>query len=393
MNMIIDSEGKLWCGCFEFLSNTKFLDRYLDQESEEPAVILAYGPVARRNRFQEMLYAKAEDMAFTPLPINQNALFTKIPWIGPIICHFHWLNGITKQAETEEQALDAVVRFQSDLALIRKRGGKIIWTVHNILNHVSSWLEQDIQICKIMIEESDLIHIMTSDTVNLCSPYFKLDPKKIFLAPHPSYVGFQVDEIDRTTARKKLNVPLEAFVFLSFGAILPYKGYDSLMSCFDRLSSESESPVHLVVAGLPSDMELAAKIQSWALNRKDVLIDQRPIPEDEVQVFFRASDIAVCPYERTLNSGVAMMAISFDLPVIGPRVGTFADAVGDACGILYPKDRPEMLYDSMKQAAANSLDSLRLGCIVQKKVLAPRNVSEDFFRQIQSRLYGSFSTS
>ena len=49
------------------------------------------------------------------------------------------------------------------------------------------------------------------------------------------------------------------------------------------------------------------------------------IGDDDLQKYFRASDLAVFPYKDILNSGSAMMALSFDVPVLVPGIGSMPE--------------------------------------------------------------------
>src|SRR5690606_17669800 len=45
------------------------------------------------------------------------------------------------------------------------------------------------------------------------------------------------------------------------------------------------------------------------------------IADEHVQRYFRAADLVVLPYREILNSGTALLALSFDRPVLLPRAG------------------------------------------------------------------------
>jgi glycosyltransferase involved in cell wall biosynthesis len=44
----------------------------------------------------------------------------------------------------------------------------------------------------------------------------------------------------------------------------------------------------------------------------------------DLQIWYRAADLAVLPYLSILNSGSFQLALSFDLPVVGARDGSLA---------------------------------------------------------------------
>jgi glycosyltransferase involved in cell wall biosynthesis len=131
-------------------------------------------------------------------------------------------------------------------------------------------------------------------------------------------------------------------------------------------------------------------LRSWAFGRHDVTLDVRPIPNEELQDYFRAADVAVCPYERTLNSGAALMATSFDLPVIGPRVGGFIDNLGESCAYLYEQGSDEGLLAAMRAAIDEAPAARRArseACAELSARLSPGAVSAQFFQGLRKQLH------
>jgi hypothetical protein len=53
------------------------------------------------------------------------------------------------------------------------------------------------------------------------------------------------------------------------------------------------------------------------------------VPVDDMQLYLNAADLVVLPYGETLNSGAAILALSFDRPVLGPDRGAFAELASE----------------------------------------------------------------
>ena len=51
----------------------------------------------------------------------------------------------------------------------------------------------------------------------------------------------------------------------------------------------------------------------------------RHVPTEEVQTFFGAADLVALPYREILNSGTALLALSFNRPVLVPSKGAMAE--------------------------------------------------------------------
>ena len=59
------------------------------------------------------------------------------------------------------------------------------------------------------------------------------------------------------------------------------------------------------------------------------------IPENEVQLFFNASDIVVLPYKKILTSGSALLALSFGNYILAPASGNILDIMDERIGYFY----------------------------------------------------------
>lgn len=379
-NIVKTPEG-LWQECARLAKQPSVIDSELHVEPNDHFV-LAYGPVAQRNQFQTLLYSAQVRFNVSIVPIHDLSLCGEIPWPGKVVCHFHWIHDKTKNAKTEAEADEAVVYWENLLRRIKENGHKIVWTVHNVMPHDTVWVEQDKKIHQMMADAADALHVMASDSAVLTAPYYTLDDRKMFVVPHPTYEGAQLDEITRGEARIQLQIGEEEFVFLSFGAIMEYKGYDRLMAAYDQLRGKTAKKTRLIIAGLPSDKALVEKIAAWGEGKPDVILDMTPVPHDKLQVYFRSADIAVCPYRRTMNSGAAMMAITFDLPVLGPNSGGFLDIETSGCGATFDNTSDTALYEMMRYLADNRWISPE-GLTKAKQGLVPSAVSESFFYNIK----------
>jgi hypothetical protein len=94
---------------------------------------------------------------------------------------------------------------------------------------------------------------------------------------------------------------------------------------FIRFSNWTEPDVRLLVVGNPHTEGLDWEVRKEAAQDSRVTTALDFIPNDRVQVYFRAADFAVLPQEEFLNSGSALLAFSFDTPVIGAKNGCMID--------------------------------------------------------------------
>jgi D-inositol-3-phosphate glycosyltransferase len=152
------------------------------------------------------------------------------------------------------------------------------------------------------------------------------DMKPRILTPHPLYDNFG-EAVPQKDAQAKLGLDPDYKYLLFFGFIRDYKGLDILLQALtdERLQ---RLPLKLIVAG-----EFYSKpepyldyIQSNNLSNR-ILMFTEFIPNNEVPLFFSASDLVVQPYKSATQSGVTQVAMHFNKPIITTNVGGLADMV------------------------------------------------------------------
>ncbi|MDC0311408.1 glycosyltransferase [bacterium] len=143
---------------------------------------------------------------------------------------------------------------------------------------------------------------------------------------HGHYIDCYPNECDFQTSRDVLGIPYEKFVYLTPGAIKPYKGHLELIESFFRVSQPDDV---LVIAGggQQSFIDQLKSIIETHSGPKTGSIKLIPkfIEPEQFQYFFNAANATVLPFNRVLNSGSLLLAMSFGSPVIAPRTGSIPE--------------------------------------------------------------------
>lgn len=166
----------------------------------------------------------------------------------------------------------------------------------------------------------------------LIAKKFKIKPGKIFIIPHGLYD--QYNKIPKDEARKLLGIS-EENVILFFGLIRPYKGLKFLIEAFEQLSPTLLVQSRLLIVGEAwEDIEAVNRARKSKFSEKITIIN-RYVSDDEVSLFFSASDILVIPYTRASQSGVAHIGMAFGMPIIASRVGGLVEGLGSYKGTFF----------------------------------------------------------
>lgn len=248
------------------------------------------------------------------------------------VLHLHW----PERLANERRSVRRILSFAALVLLARARGTRIVWTVHNLGGHLARRPRLERSLMRWLAERLDGIVALSETGARLaCQRYPALAKTPSAVVPHGHYIGRYRNEISRDAARWALGLAEADRVVAFVGRIAPYKGIERLIREFRLLE---EPGARLVVAGRPSSPELRLAIEQAAGGDGRIALHLRDIADDQLQLYFNAADLVALPYERILESGSALLALSFGRPVLVPATGTMNDLraqLGDDAVRLY----------------------------------------------------------
>jgi glycosyltransferase involved in cell wall biosynthesis len=316
-----------------------------------------------RNPYQTLLYG-----AMSPAHDVKVTYWVRRPWIGlpwffvlaalqraagAQIAHVHWPAwDVRLKRRGARQA--SLLTTLAALRWLRILGYELIWTVHNLVPHEPQTTD-DRRVARTLCHRARAVIVHSASALPLMTKE-GLDISKAAVIPHGNYIGRYPPALDRCAARARLQIPCDARVILFFGQVRRYKGLNALMEAWDCASGTGRDLV-LLIAGECGDEMLGAQLREFAAGSSVVLHLQR-VPDDDVASFFAASDIACLPFTSILTSGSALLALSFGLPLIAPRLGALTDLPEDA-GFFYD-GTAEGLQDAIGRAVRADPSDVRV---------------------------------
>ncbi len=151
------------------------------------------------------------------------------------------------------------------------------------------------------------------------------------------YNRIDVDEVkahlmNQTQARKKLNLPADAWIIGSVGRLHPDKDPKQLIHGFAKALPNLPDNSLLVIIGKGKlESELKNLINELALTEKILLLGQ----VNEAKPFFRAFDVFALSSDHEPFGMVLLEAMAADLPIICSDCGGGAEVV-EGVGSLFP---------------------------------------------------------
>ena len=303
------------------------------------------------------------------------------------VLHLHWLNLVLAESGNPKEARRDRLAFLARLDRYRDAGGRLAWTIHNILPHGTRFEDEEARLSADIVERCDVVHTMAAVTPEVVAPLFRIPPEKILQVPHPSYLGAYEDRIGREQARHELGLSPDERVHVVLGAIRPYKGLIELLDAWDEIATDG-TPRRLVIAGGPTEEAGVAELLERAAAHPSVLLHAGPVAPADVQIYLRAADSAVLPYVRSLNSGALLLALTFGLPAVVPSGGGLAEVVDERFARSFDVDDPASLVGALRDAEALDPLTARAAALEVAERHAPAALSERFSEGIRERLDG-----
>jgi glycosyltransferase involved in cell wall biosynthesis len=228
----------------------------------------------------------------------------------------------------------------------RLLGKRVVMTAHNVnaakrdkhdnwRNRLSLWIQY--RLC-------DGVFVHTERMKQELISEFDVRPAKVSVIPYGINNMIPTTAMTNQQARQKLGIRSDEKTLLFFGMIAPYKGVEYLVEAMTLLAKQG-TRVRVIIAGNVKDgswsywQNIENAIDAAGL-RDTTVLRIAFIPDEDLEVYYKAADVVVLPYVEIFQSGIPFMAFSFGLPVIATDVGALREDVidGRTGFITPPKD-------------------------------------------------------
>jgi len=321
-------------------------------------------PTYRFNPYQRLLGAALERQGLDVTVVGDWPRRTAIlgAWQAngrPEIVHLHWIHDFLGGSRGRPSRRN-VRWFDWQLRILRMRGVRIVWTVHNLKGHEGQGDAREIDAHKRLIERCDAIIVHCAKAREMLIDMYRPSEaarRHIRVVAHGSYVGHYATDLPRDRCREELELPADGRIFAFVGAIRGYKNVGELLDAFMSLDEVGAND-RLVVAGMPLPKRLGKELERLADGDPRIVLRLGRQTEEELSVILRAADVAVTPFRDILTSGSAILALSHGRPVIAPAMGCLPQTLPEEASILYPPDAPDGLAEAMRAALDADLPAM-----------------------------------
>jgi glycosyltransferase involved in cell wall biosynthesis len=239
---------------------------------------------------------------------------------------------------------------------------KILFICHNIIPHEKRY--GDMTLIRFALKPVDyfitMADVVTKDLL-LLKPNARYE-----MTPLPVFNLFG-NRMDRTEARRKLELNGNDNLILFFGFIRKYKGLDRLIKTLPLVLNRLQIKLLVVGEFYGDEEEYRELVRSHHLENQ-VIIKADYCPNEMVGLYFSAADVVVLPYRSATQSGIVQIAYHFNKPVIVTNVGGLQEIVHhEKTGLVVPPDDPEKLADAIVRYFNESLEKNMTGQIMVEK--------------------------
>jgi beta-1,4-mannosyltransferase len=292
----------------------------VNDQAEFPVALTYFPDYRAANPYQGQIYDRLPRM-IQPQPGAVETI-DKLQGRGAVF-HLHWEDAVLRRPGTTAEG------FLDRLHAFRGRGGRVIWTIHNLAAHDAQLEARLGDLRAGLFQLADVIHLHSLQAVAAARQRWDLPMHRIRVIAHPSYDG-HYPQAERTQARAALGLQDAGMVLLLPGRIAAYKQPHLLINAFLAVAGQED---RMVIAGQP---EQGLALPSVGDPR--IILRTAHAEAAEVSQLHAAADLVVLPYQLSLTSGSALLAATLGRGVLGPDCPGLRDAVESGRGgTLYPE--------------------------------------------------------
>lgn len=212
-----------------------------------------------------------------------------------------------------------------NVLLARAMGMRVLVTAHDVgsfrAGENKALLRSLYRQCSAVIAHSHIAQSTLTGSIGVPT-------RSVHHVPHGNYKGFLAALPEKEVARKRLGLGSDDFVVLFFGQCKKIKRLDLLIEAVSRARERGATRLRLLIAGAVTDADGAALSEQMRVRLGDSAIHHaRYIPNNDLPNYFASADVSVLPYDRILQSGVVLLAMSYRLPVLTSDIDGMLEVV------------------------------------------------------------------
>jgi glycosyltransferase involved in cell wall biosynthesis len=260
-----------------------------------------------------------------------------------IVLHVHWPSEFYTQQR--RPYVSRVVRLFGKLYWAQSHGYRISWTCHNLYPHEADqgmWLHWTVRQALCRLADTIFAHSNAS-LADLDRAFACRD--KCTVVPHGHFIGAHGVPPMRGTARHRLGILEDEFLYCSLGKLRRYKGVASLIEEFAQIA-QSRDRLHIAGVAEADCDNVLRKLSSAC---PSITYKNGWLNDSDLTCYLAAADAIVFPFTRILNSGSVILAMSHGALCVVPRTGSLPEILPEDAAVYYDCTDPRGLHRALQQ--------------------------------------------
>lgn len=286
----------------------------------------------------------------------QYAKSTAVSKISRVLQHYARLIRYTAVAKTGIFHIlwnSKVQLFDRTLLMLfyKAMGKKVVLTAHNVNEARRDGNDSFLNRLTLRMQYSltDHIFVHTQKMKDELVTDFGVCDRAVTVIRYPINDAFPYTDLTPADAKRQLGLRTQEKAILCFGRIKPYKGIEYLLAAFQILAKQ-DNTYRLIIAGEVEKRyegyldRIRRMILPELVRDQRILLKAQFIPDQQMELYLKAADVMVLPYNEIFQSGVLFLGYSFGLPVVATDVGSFKEEIveGRTGFICQPGDPADM---------------------------------------------------
>ena len=301
------------------------------------------------NAFIETASAMLSDLGLDVRPGNPTRWTTAATTTDVYV--IHWPDAIFWNNASHARRWFWIARILTNLTILKARGTRILWFVHNLQphdlspDHQRAWDVYTRGLSR-LVDGWLTLSPSTGDLVR--ARYPRLTNKPHSYIWHPPYADSYGG--NRVQAREELGLADQAIVFGHAGLLRPYKNLALLARRFEKIAPEGSQ---LLLTGRAKH-GTGDELEELATQVRGLDYREGKLSPTEFDRALKAIDVFVAPYAQFLHSGALVHALSRGCVVVAPRAAFTEDlarALGTDWVLLYNAEPDAAVMTNAAEAA------------------------------------------
>lgn len=286
---------------------------------------------------QQGIEVRFRDIPGGLFPMTRTALTET----GAEVLHLHWISDLIAPAVWSGSRWKVYIKaalLYADVVLARAMGRRVVWTIHNLVSHESSNDEAELIARRFLARAASRVILHSASALAMVERVYGVELRsKASVVRHGNYsASYALDAERAATLRARFEIADDETVVLFLGALRPYKGVERLIRAVR--AAPPQQRLKCIIAGKPMAADYAQTLRALAEGADQVRLAPGFVEDNDVAALHALADAVVIPFERTLTSGSAVLAMTLGKALVVPSEASVLDLVDERGGYYFGSD-------------------------------------------------------